>query len=155
MATNLPSCFPIQCLEQLLKFLVNFTLLKYVKSQRNYGFLITKELIFGFQILDLKDHFSASLIRHCRTIHERSNMLSCAQCDYTTLQKSNLKRHTKRHAKTPLTSNLPPKVARHEPIPNIIEPPANDHLLEQLEHEEIQSMLEQNTQRGFGVTQMS
>ena len=37
------------------------TLLKYVKSQRSYGFLITKELIFGFQILDLKDHFSASL----------------------------------------------------------------------------------------------
>ena len=34
---------------------------EYVKSQRNYGFLITKELIFGFQILDLKDHFSASL----------------------------------------------------------------------------------------------
>ena len=61
MATNLPSCFFIQLLEQLLKFLVNFTLLKYVKSQRNYGFLITKELIFGFQILDLKDHFSASV----------------------------------------------------------------------------------------------
>ena len=61
MATNLPSCFFIQFLEQLLKFLVNFTLLKYVKSQRSYGFLITKELIFGFQILDLKDHFSASL----------------------------------------------------------------------------------------------
>ena len=38
-----------------------FTLLKYVKSQRSYGFLITKELMFGFQILDLKDHFSASL----------------------------------------------------------------------------------------------
>ena len=34
---------------------------KYVKSQRSSGFLITKELIFGFQILDLKDHFSASL----------------------------------------------------------------------------------------------
>ena len=61
MAINLPSCFFIQFLEQLLKFLLNFTLLKYVKSQRNYGFLITKELIFGFQILDLKDHFSASL----------------------------------------------------------------------------------------------
>ena len=44
-----------------MKFLVNFTLLKYVKSQRSYGFLITKELIFGFQILDLKDHFSAFL----------------------------------------------------------------------------------------------
>ena len=64
MATNLPSCFLIQFLEQLLKFLVNFTLLKYVKSQRSYGFLITKELIFGFQILDLKDHFSASLIQN-------------------------------------------------------------------------------------------
>ena len=61
MATNAPSCFSIQFLEQLLKFLVNFTLLKYVKSERSYGFLITKELIFGFQILDLKDHFSASL----------------------------------------------------------------------------------------------
>ena len=62
MATNLPSCFSIQFLEQLLKFVVNFTLLKYVKSQRSYGFLITKELIFGFQILDLKDHFSASQV---------------------------------------------------------------------------------------------
>ena len=62
MATNLPSCFSIQFLEQLLKFLSNFSLLKYVKSQRSYGFLITKKLIFGFQILDLKDHFSASLI---------------------------------------------------------------------------------------------
>ena len=62
MATNLPSCFFIQFLEQLLKLLVNFTLLKYVKSQKSHGFLITKELIFGFQILDLKDHFSASLM---------------------------------------------------------------------------------------------
>ena len=43
------------------RILVNFTLLKYAKSQRSYDFLITKELIFGFQILDLKDHFSASL----------------------------------------------------------------------------------------------
>ena len=64
MATNLLSCFLIQFLEQLLKFLVNFALLKYVKSQRSYGFLITKELIFGFQTLDLKDHFLASL-KHC------------------------------------------------------------------------------------------
>ena len=61
MATNLPSWFFNKFLEQLLKFLVDFILLKYVKSQRSYGFLITKELIFGFQILDLKDHFSASL----------------------------------------------------------------------------------------------
>ena len=53
MATTLRYCFSIQFLEQLLKLLVNFTLLKYVKLQRNYGFLITKELIFDFQILDL------------------------------------------------------------------------------------------------------
>ena len=70
MSTNLPSCFSIQFLEQLLKFLVNFTLLKYVKSQRRYGFLITKELIFGFQILDLKDQFSASLSRF-RMVEEK------------------------------------------------------------------------------------
>ena len=65
MATNQQSCFSSEFLEQLLKFLVNFTLLKYVKSQRSYGFLIIKELIFGFQILDLKDHFSASLRMIC------------------------------------------------------------------------------------------
>ena len=61
MATNLPSFFSIEFVEQLLRFLANFTLLKYVESQKRYGFLITKELIFGFQILDLKDHFSVSL----------------------------------------------------------------------------------------------
>ena len=96
-----------------------------------------------------------NLVCHRRTIHERSSMFSCTQYDCTTLQKSNLNRHTKIHAKTPVPSNLPPKVARREPIPNIIEPSANDHLLEQLEHEEIQSMLEQNTQRGFGVALMT
>ena len=68
MATNLASCFSIQFLEQLLKVLVNFTLLKYVKSQRIYGFLITKELIFGFQILDLKDH-----------IHSYKHNAQCSQ----------------------------------------------------------------------------
>ena len=61
MTTTLPFCFFIQFLEQLQKFLANFTLLEYVKFQRSYGFLITKKLIFGFQILDLKVHFSASL----------------------------------------------------------------------------------------------
>ena len=97
-----------------------------------------------------------NLKQHQRTIHESCDMFSCTQCDYTTPVKSNLKHHTKRHNDTPLTPNLPPKIARHEPFPNIIEPPANDHLLEQLlEHEEILSMLEQNNQVGFGVTQMS
>ena len=82
-------------------------------------------------------------------------LFSCAQCDHTTPLKSNLNRHTKRHSKTHLTSNLPPKIARREPLPNIIDPPANDHLLEQLENQEIQSMFEQNTQRGFGIFQMT
>ena len=99
-----------------------------------------------------------NLARHRRTIHEKSSSsFSCTQCDYTTLRKSNLIRHTKRHSdsKTTVADNHPPKVARLEPIPNIIEPPANDNVLEQLEHERLESMFEQNTQRGFGVTQMS
>ena len=73
MATNVPSCFFIQFSEQLLKFLGNLTLLKYVTSQRSYGFLITKELIFDFQILDLKDHFSAFLISTSHLIVEVLN----------------------------------------------------------------------------------
>ena len=93
--------------------------------------------------------------QHQHTIHEKSDMFSCTECDYTTLQKSNLNHHMKRHTNTPLTPNLPPKVAHCEPIPNIINPVANDHLLEQLEHEEIQSMFDQNIQCGFGVTQMN
>ena len=57
--------FQISVLESYLDIylrtrLLNMTL-KYVKSQRSYGFLITKEVIFSFQILDLKDHFSAFL----------------------------------------------------------------------------------------------
>ena len=74
MATSIPSRFSIQFLEQLLKFLVDFTLLKYVKSQGSYDFLITKELIFGFQILDLKDHFSASLRFLLFNIRPRKDM---------------------------------------------------------------------------------
>ena len=59
MATNLPLCFSIfRTTHDVSRKLI----LKYVKSQRKYGFLITKELIFGFQILDLKDHFSASRV---------------------------------------------------------------------------------------------
>ena len=97
-----------------------------------------------------------NLNQHQRTIHEKSIVFSCAQCDYVTSRKHNLKCHTtKRHSNTHLTPNLPPKIARREPIPNIIDPPANDHLLEQLENQEIQTSLEQITQRGFGITQMT
>ena len=85
-----------------------------------------------------------------------STSFSCTECDYFTSRKHNLKRHMKkRHNDTPAAQILPLKIARHEPVPNIINPPANDHLLEQLEHEEIKSMLEQNTQVGFGITQMT
>ena len=85
MATNLPYCFFIQFLEQLLKFLVNFvTLLKYVKSQRSYGFLIAKELIFGFQILDLKDHFSASLNEDAMSMLKLSLLLFSVNVSYQT-----------------------------------------------------------------------
>ena len=69
MATNLPSCFSIQFLKQLLKFLVNFTLLKYVKSQRSYGFLNTKELIFSFQILDSRRAERASNLTFSKCLH--------------------------------------------------------------------------------------
>ena len=75
----IPFCFFIQFLEQFLKFLANFTLLKYVKSQRSYGSLITKKLIFGFQILDLKVHFSLKMkCTECQdtTSHSLSLMLS-------------------------------------------------------------------------------
>ena len=40
MATNLTSCFSIQFSELLLKFLVKFTLMKYVRPQRSYRFLV-------------------------------------------------------------------------------------------------------------------
>ena len=79
MATNLPFIFFIQFLEQLLKFLANFTLLKYVKSQRRYGFLITKKLIFGFQILDLKVHFSASLKISTLVLESNDKILSVSR----------------------------------------------------------------------------
>ena len=80
MATNLPSCFSIQFLEQLLKFLVNFTLLKYVKSQGSYGFLITKELIFGFQILDLRTTVPlVSYIRNSLRVWYHASLSTCCQ----------------------------------------------------------------------------
>ena len=44
-----------------LKFLVNFTLLKYVTSQRSYGLLITEEPIFWLSNFGNYFRFSASL----------------------------------------------------------------------------------------------
>ena len=94
-----------------------------------------------------------NLVRHRRTIHESCNICSCTQCDYTTLQKSNLKRHAKRHSKTPLTSNLPPKITCREPILNIIEPTENDQFLRDIKEQELRDML--SSQVGFGVIQIT
>ena len=59
----------------------------------------------------------------------------------------------KRHDNTPAIPNLPLKVARHDHIPNVTDPPSNDHLVERLEQQEIKSMFNRNTRRGFGVMQ--
>ena len=72
-------------------------------------------------------------------------MFSCSECD--------LIRHTKRHNNTAPVHNAPPKIACHEPIPNIIDPPTNDNLLQDIEHQELSDMI--NSQEGFGVTQMT
>ena len=80
-----------------------------------------------------------NLICHQRSIHQNSGTFFGTECGHTTARKHDLNRHImKRHANTPLTSNLSPKVACREP--HIINPPPNDHLLDQ------------NTQRGFGLS---
>ena len=80
-----------------------------------------------------------NLIRHQHSIHQNSDTFSCAECNYATPRKSDLNRHImKRHATAPTGLNPPPKVARRES--SIINPPPNDRLLDQ------------NTQRGFGLS---
>ena len=53
----------------------------------------------------------------------------------------------KRHNNTPAAQIIPPKIALRESIHNIIDPPTNDHLLQDIEHQELSSML--STQVGF------
>ena len=85
-----------------------------------------------------------NLICHRRSIHQNSDRFSCTECGHTTVRMHDFHRHMKRHAKTPLTPNLLPKMACCEP--HIINPLPNDHLLEN------HSMLDQNTQRGFELS---
>ena len=85
-----------------------------------------------------------NLKRHQRIIHEKSVMFSCTECSHTTTRKRNLHRHMKRHAKATLSPNLLPKAACRDP--DVIDPPTNDPFLEH------HSMLDRNSQRGFGVT---
>ena len=51
--------------------------------------------------------------------------------------------------------NIPPKIAHYEPIPNIIDPTKNEQFLQDIEQQKIQNMLKQNTQVGFGITQIT
>ena len=61
----------------------------------------------------------------------------------------------KRHNDIPATQILPLKIARHEPIPNIIDPTENEQFLQDIEQQEMQNVLEQNTQVGFGIMQIT
>ena len=85
--------------------------------------------------------------QHQRTVHEKSSTsFSCTECDYFTSRKHDLKRHMrKRHNDIPAAQILPPKIARHKPVPNIIDPTENEQFLQDIEQQEIQNMLEQNT----------
>ena len=77
-------------------------------------------------------------------------MFSCTECGHTTVRKHDLQRLMKRHAKTPLTPNLPPRMVHRNPISNIIDPPTNDYLLE---HQEMKDIL--SNQARLGVTRMT
>ena len=88
-----------------------------------------------------------------RTIHEKtSTPSSCTECDYSTSRQDNLQKHLrKRHNDIPTAHNIPPKIARHESIPNIIDPTENDEFLSDIEKQELTDMF--SSQFGYGVTQ--
>ena len=83
-----------------------------------------------------------NLISHQRSIHQNSDTFSCTECGHTTARKHDLNRHImKRHTNAPTGLNPPPKVARREPIPDIIDPPTNPCLLQDVEQQELTDML--------------
>ena len=93
-----------------------------------------------------------NLKQHQRTIHEKTTpSFSCTECDYTTPRKSNFNRHMKRHNDIPTAHNIPPKIARHEPIPNIIDPTENEQFLQDIQQQELTDMF--SSQFGHGLTQ--
>ena len=59
----------------------------------------------------------------------------------------------KRHNDIPTAHNIPPKIAHHEPNPNIIDPTENDEFLSDKEKQELIDMF--SSQFGYGVTQMT
>ena len=58
----------------------------------------------------------------------------------------------KRHNDIPTAHNVPPKIARHEPIPNIIDPTENEQFLQDIQQQELTDMF--SSQFGHGLTQM-
>ena len=57
----------------------------------------------------------------------------------------------KRHSNTAPVCDIPPKIARREPYPNIVEPTENDQFLSDIEQQELTDMF--SSQFGYGVTQ--
>ena len=92
--------------------------------------------------------------RHVRTIHEKTTpSFSCTECDYSTSRQDNLQKHLrKRHNNAAPAHNIPPKIARNEPVLNIIEPTDNERFLSDIEQQELTDML--NNQTGLGLSQM-
>ena len=91
---------------------------------------------------------------HVRTVHEKATSFPCAECNYSTSRHNDLQKHIrKRRNHTPSVHNILPKIARREPIPNIIEPTENDQLLRDIEQQELTDML--NTKAGLGLSQMA
>ena len=67
-------------LEQFLKFLANFTLFKYVKSQRSYGFLITKKADFWLPNFGLKSSLLSLLNCTMHTSSSKNKRLPLYPC---------------------------------------------------------------------------
>ena len=105
-------------------------------------------------MIKLHSNREQTLNRHVRTIHEKAiTSFSCTEYDYSISRQDNLQKHLrKRHNSTPAAQNLPPKIARREPILNIIEPTENEQLMKDIEQQELSNML--NNQAGLGLSQI-
>ena len=59
----------------------------------------------------------------------------------------------KRHNDIPTAHHIPPKIAHHEPIPNIIDPTENEQFFQDIQQQELTDMF--SSQFGQGLTQMT
>ena len=76
---------------------------------------------------------------------------SCTECNYSPSRQDNLQKHLRKRRNAAPAQILPPKIAHHEPIPNIIEPTKNDEFLSDIQQQEQTNMF--SSQFGYGVTQ--